>query len=71
MKHILFLLLALMTGTSLKAQENLPDTSLFEAHRHIEGNDTLPYRLYRSQKVVFHPVCPKSADLRMRCKVRQ
>ena len=50
MKHILFLFLALMTGTYLKAQEQLPDTSLFEAHRHIEGNDTLPYRLYRSQK---------------------
>ena len=50
MKHILFLLLALMTGTSLKAQEQFPDTSLFEAHHHVEGNDTLPYRLYRSQK---------------------
>ena len=50
MKHILFLILALMAGTCLKAQEQLPDTSLFEAHRHIEGNDTLPYRLYRSQK---------------------
>ena len=53
MKHILFLLLALMVGPLLLAQENesqLPDTSLFEAYRHIEGNDTLPYRLYRSQK---------------------
>lgn len=37
-----------MAGTYLQAQEQLPDTSLFEAHRHIEGNDTLPYRLYRS-----------------------
>ncbi|MCR5660396.1 MAG: prolyl oligopeptidase family serine peptidase [Bacteroidales bacterium] len=53
MKHVLFLLLALMVGPLLLAQENesqLPDTSLFEAHHHIEGNDTLPYRLYRSQK---------------------
>ena len=49
MRHILCLLLALVAGT-LQAQEILPDTSLFEAHHHIEGNDTLPYRLYRSQK---------------------
>ena len=57
MKQILLLVLALMFGNLLKAQENnehlkeqLPDTSLFEAHYHIEGNDTLPYRLYRSMK---------------------
>lgn len=53
MKHVLFLLLALMVGPLLLAQENesqLSDTSLFEAYRHIEGNDTLPYRLYRSEK---------------------
>lgn len=49
MRHILCLLLALVAGT-LQAQEILPDTSLFEANHHIEGNDTLPYRLYRSQK---------------------
>lgn len=48
MKHFLLLLLALVAGTWLQAQEQLPDTSLFEAHCHIEGNDTLPYRLYRS-----------------------
>ena len=39
-----------MAGNLLQAQEIMPDTSLFEVHRHIEGNDTLPYRLYRSQK---------------------
>lgn len=50
MKHFLLLLLALMASTYLQAQEQLPDMSLFEACRHIEGNDTLPYRLYRSQK---------------------
>ena len=50
MKHFLLLLLALMAGTYLQAQEQLLDISLFEAHRHIEGNDTLPYRLYRSKK---------------------
>ena len=52
MKHFL-LLLALMVGHLLMAQENnspLPDISQFEAHRYIEGNDTLPYRLYSSQK---------------------
>ncbi len=49
MRHILCSLLALVAGT-LYAQEILPDTGLFEAHRHIEGNDTLPYRLYRSEK---------------------
>ena len=50
MKHFLLLLLALMASTYLQAQEQLPDMSLLEARRHIEGNDTLPYRLYRSQK---------------------
>ena len=40
MKHFFLLLLALMAGTYLQAQEQLPDTSLFEAHCHIEGNDT-------------------------------
>ena len=50
MKHVLFILLTVMVGNLLQAQENLPDASLFEAHRHIEGNDTLFYRLYRSQK---------------------
>jgi len=57
MKQIILLALALTFGHLLKAQENneplmeqLPDTALFEAHRHIEGNDTLPYRLYRSMK---------------------
>ena len=48
MKRFFLLLLALMAGTYLQAQERLPDASLFEAHRHIEGNDTLPYQLYRS-----------------------
>ena len=57
MKQILLLALALVFGNLLSAQENdtlpmeqLPDTSLFVAHLHIEGNDTLPYRLYRSVK---------------------
>ena len=57
MKHILFILLALIVGNLVQAQVNdkpsidqLPDTSLFEAHHHIEGNDTLSYRLYRSIK---------------------
>ena len=45
MRKFLFLVLALMFGNLLQAQE-----SLFEAYCHIEGNDTLPYRLYRSQK---------------------
>ena len=50
MKRFFLILLALVTGTYLQAQEQLPDTSLFEAHRHVVGNDTLPYRLYRSVK---------------------
>ena len=57
MKHILILIFALAFGNLMQAQENgslsmeqLPDLSLFEAHHHIEGNDTLPYRLYRSEK---------------------
>ena len=50
MRYLLFLVLALMAGTCLKAQEQLLDTNLFETHCYIEGNDTLPYRLCRSQK---------------------
>ena len=50
MKKLLFLALALMVGNLLQAQEILPDTCLFEAYHHIESNDTLSYRLYRSQK---------------------
>ena len=50
MKKFLILVLALALANYIQAQENLPDTSLFEAGRHIEGNDTLPYRLYRSVK---------------------
>ena len=50
MKHFLLFLLALMASIYLQAQEQLPDASLFEACRHIEDNDTLFCRLYRSQK---------------------
>lgn len=50
MKHFLLILLALMAGIYLQAQEQLPDTSLFASYYHIERNDTLPYRLYRSKK---------------------
>ena len=50
MKKFLFLVLALTFGHLLQAQEQLPETSLFEARCHVESNDTLPYRLYRSQK---------------------
>ena len=50
MRRFICLFLALTFGILLQAQENLIDTSLFEAHRYVEGNDTLPYRLYRSQK---------------------
>lgn len=52
----LFLLAALLAGNTLSAQVNMkvlpsfPDTALFEAGRYVEGNDTLPYRLYRSVK---------------------
>lgn len=56
MKHFLLFVLALSFGHLLNAQEGgmsaerLPDASLFEAYRHVEGNDTLPYLLYRSEK---------------------
>ena len=50
MKHVHCLLLALMSAIYLQVQGQLPDTSLFESHRHIIGNDTLSYRLYRSMK---------------------
>ena len=43
----LLLGLFLLTLPSLAQQ---PEPSLFEAHLHIAGNDTLPYRLYRSEK---------------------
>lgn len=55
MKQILILALALAFGNYLSGQENdtslkkqLPDTSLFEPYHHLEGNDTFPYRFYRS-----------------------
>lgn len=51
MKHtylICLLITLFLSGIPSFAQQ--PDTTWFEAHRHIEGNDTLPYRLYRSEK---------------------
>lgn len=47
---LLFCLLAGIFLLSLPSLAQQPDTNLFEAHLHIEGNDTLPYRLYRSEK---------------------
>lgn len=51
------LAMALLAGNhTLSAQgkknalPTLPDTTLFEARMYVEGNDTLPYRLYRSVK---------------------
>ena len=50
------LLLALLAGNAMQAQDKktalppLPDTTLLESGRYVEGNDTLPYRLYRSVK---------------------
>ena len=47
------LLSCLLAGIFFLSQPSLaqlPDTTLFEARLHIEGNDTLPYRLYRSEK---------------------
>ena len=35
---------------SLPSLAQIPDTKLFETRLHIEGNDTLPFRLYRSEK---------------------
>ena len=49
MKHFFLLLLALMAGTCLQAQEQFPETSLFEAHCHIEGND-----LFFLRRGIFH-----------------
>ena len=46
---ITYLLLGLCL-LSLPSLAQLPDTTLFEVRLHIEGNDTLPYRLYRSEK---------------------
>ena len=47
---LFFSLLAGIFFLSLPSLAQIPDTSLFEARLHIEGNDTLPYRLYRSEK---------------------
>ena len=55
---VILLLLVMPFGSFMKAQESdfsieqLPDTSLFESHWHVEGNDTLPYLLYRSEKAI-------------------
>ena len=50
MKNGLICLIIGLCLLSLLSPAQRPDTALFEAHRHIEGNDTLPYRLYRSEK---------------------
>lgn len=47
---LLSCLLAGIFFLSLPSLAQQPDTSLFEAHLHIHDNDTLPYRLYRSEK---------------------
>ena len=47
---LLSCLLAGLFLLSLPSLAQQPDTTLFEARCHIEGNDTLPYRLYRSEK---------------------
>ncbi|MCR5645240.1 MAG: prolyl oligopeptidase family serine peptidase [Bacteroidales bacterium] len=51
MKNGLVCLLIGFCLLSLSSLGQQPDTTLFEAHVYVEGNDTLPYRLYRSQKV--------------------
>lgn len=47
---LIFYLLAILSLLTAPSLAQLPDTTLFEARIHIEGNDTLPYRLYRSEK---------------------
>ena len=47
---LLSCLLAGIFLLSLPSLAQQPDTTLFEARIHIEGNDTLPYRLYHSEK---------------------
>ena len=47
---LLSCLLAGIFFLSLPSLAQQPDTTLFEAHLHINGNDTLPFRLYRSEK---------------------
>lgn len=47
---LLSCLLAGILFLSLPSLAQLPDTTSFEAHLHIQGNYTLPYRLYRSEK---------------------
>ena len=47
---LLSCLLAGIFFLSLSSLAQIPDTSLFETRCHTEGNDTLPYRLYRSEK---------------------
>lgn len=43
---------------NLVAAQGLPDSSLFEGHRHVEGGDTLPYLLYRSEAVAAEDTLP-------------
>ena len=47
---LLAFLLAGLCLLSLPSLGQLPDPTMFEAHVYVEGNDTLPYRLYRSEK---------------------
>ena len=50
LKNFISYLLLGLCLLSLPSVAQLPDTTLFEARLHIQGNDTLPYRLYRSEK---------------------
>lgn len=50
MKNFITYLLLGFCLLSLPSLAQMPDTTMFEAHVHIEGNGTLPYRLYRSEK---------------------
>ena len=45
----LIVLVFVMASSLLIAQE-MPDSTLFEKHLHIDGSDSLPYLLYRSQR---------------------
>lgn len=48
--HLILYLLLSFCLLALPSMAQMPDTTLFEALQYVYGNDTLPYRIYRSVK---------------------
>ena len=48
--HLISYLLLSFCLLALPSMAQMPDNTMFEALQYVYGNDTLPYRIYRSVK---------------------